>query len=82
MSDISPDSVVCACSHLSDFMVFVRGSYEPLLSSNYHALSSLKLLTPSHLWNNTGFKLSFVLTAVFLILLLLSSATQSSLSSD
>lgn len=61
-------------------MVFVRGRYEPLLSSNYNALSSLKHLTPSQLWNNTAFKLSFFLIAVFSILLVLDQISERALS--
>ena len=34
--------VVCACNHLTDFVVFVKGSYEPLLNSNYNVFTGLK----------------------------------------
>ena len=79
VSDISNASVECKSTHLSDFIVFVRGSYEPLLSSNYWALSSISLLTLSSLSKNTGLKLSLIL--IFLLLQVLSKATDYSLSS-
>ena len=81
VSDISNASVECKSTHLSDFIVFVRGSYEPPLSSNYWALSSISLLTLSSLSKNTGLKLSLILILIFLLLQVLSKATDYSLSS-
>ena len=61
-------------------MVFVRGSYEPLLSSNYYALASLNHLTPARLWRNQGFRLSLVLIGIFVIFLVLTKVTEEDLS--
>ena len=43
---------ICACTHLTDLVVFVKGSCQPLLSSNYNALTSLKYLTYENLKRN------------------------------
>ena len=56
-------------------MVFVRGSYEPLVSSNYFAFSSFRTASWTTIRVNSGFKLSLALIGSFLLLLLVSAVT-------
>ena len=71
---------MCACTHLTDFMVFVKGSYEPLQNSNYHAFTALKHLTWKGLVGNVGFRVSLIILAFFLFLLFLTEIADRAIS--
>lgn len=71
MAEFSSSEIVCACTHLTDFMTFVKGSYEPLLGSNYKALAALTHSSWSTLKVNLGVRVSGALLGVLILLLLL-----------
>ncbi len=54
VADISSEVVVCACTHTTDFMAFVKSSYETLESSNYAVLMALAQMSASDIRNNVG----------------------------
>ena len=71
----TPLVIVCACNHLTDFVVFAKGSYEPLLNSNYHAFTALNGATSPSLKTNRGVWLSCVLVGSMALFLICSELT-------
>ena len=70
------DEIVCEAIPVSDFMIFARGSYEPLLRSNYFVFSALRHSSWSSLSSNTGLLLCSILLALFCFLLLVAKLTE------
>ena len=73
---------ICACTRLTDLVAFVKGSYEPLLNSNYNALTALKYSTLSNIKRNRGAWLSVGLVVTILGILICSKLTSVNLSSS
>ena len=67
----SDGTVECACTHMTDFMGFLRSGLSVLSGANYDVLLAIGQLSPSNLVSNIGFYFALGFTALLLLTVLL-----------
>ena len=75
--DFTESTLICSCTHLTDFMAFVSSSLSTLEASNYSVLLALPQITFTSLLSNEGFFLSLAYWITFTLLALLGTAADS-----